>query len=80
MRARQTILPAAGSLEDLPLHFPRTIIALRAASLADCCRITASALDAAAGDAVTTEPATLRRRVDGLVRSLVAELGREVVL
>lgn len=60
------------------LAFPRTMIALKAAGLADRCRVAASVLDSAAGDAATVEPATLRRRIDGIVRALIQELGREV--
>jgi len=60
------------------VQFPRAAIALRAAGLADRCRVAASVLDAAAGDAATIEPATLRRRIDGIVRALLQELGREV--
>lgn len=78
MRSRQTILPTPGSLEDLPLHFPRTLLALRACSLADRCRVASSALDMAAGDASSVEPGTLRRRVDGIVRALVTELSGRV--
>lgn len=59
-------------------RMPRTMVALKAASLADRCRTAAACLDAATGDAGSVEPGTLRRRVDGIVRALVAELSGQV--
>lgn len=56
----------------------RTLECLRAVSLADRCRTASAILEAAAGDASSVEPGTLRRRVDGIVRSLIAELNGQV--
>ena len=61
-----------------PPRFPRAEAMIETITLADRCRFVAAALDAVA--ASEYEPATLRRRAHGLVRSLVAELGLRVAL
>ena len=67
-------------VDALTARFPGARAASEAIALAELLRVTAAELDAVADKSDLYDAATLRRRVHGLVRAVVATLAGQVAL